>query len=141
MCDNNSDVCGKSCAKICLANVYAASEPQRKIKAYVVIDDQSNYSLARSELFDKLAINSVATAYTLKTCAGLKNTKGRRAEGLVIESLDQSVRQALPTLTECNEIPSNRNEIPTPNVARAHPHLRQVADLIPELDESAEFCF
>ena len=59
-------------------------------------------------------------------------------QGLVIESLDQSVRYCLPTLTECDEIPNNREEIPTPQVAQAHPRLQQIADEIPELDEQAE---
>ena len=56
-----------------------------------------------------------------------------------MESLDQSVRYRLPTLTEYDEIPNNREEIPTPQVAQAHPHLQQIADEIPELDEQAEF--
>ena len=68
-------------------------------------------------------------------CSGVK--EGRLVRGLVIESLDQSAKYRLPTLTECDEIPNNR-EIPTPQVARAHPHLQQIADKIPELDEKAE---
>lgn len=42
-----TDVCGntmagKSCGKICLVNIYPNSQPENKIKAYVVIDDQSS---------------------------------------------------------------------------------------------------
>ncbi|KAK3739372.1 hypothetical protein QZH41_004769 [Actinostola sp. cb2023] len=40
--------------------------------------------------------------------------------------------------TKCDEIPNNREEIPTPDVARAHSHLQQIADEIPELDECAD---
>ena len=56
----------------------------------------------------------------------------------MIKSLDQSVKYHLATLTECDEIPKNGEEIPTPQVAQAHPHLQQIADKIPELDEQAE---
>ena len=56
----------------------------------------------------------------------------------MIESLDQSAKYRLPKPTECDEIPNNREEIPTLQVARAHPHLQQISDEIPELDEQAE---
>ena len=138
MCGQNAGGIGRSCAKICLANVYAETTPTEKIRAYVIIDDQSNYSLARGELFQKLHIKGSPVAYTLKTCFGEKQEKGRRAQGLVFESLDQRVCYQLPTLTECNEIPNNREEIPTPEVAQAHPHLQQIADKIPDLDKHAE---
>ena len=37
---------GRSCSKICLASVYLKN-PEEKIRTYVVIDDQSNCSLAK----------------------------------------------------------------------------------------------
>ena len=138
MCGQNAGGIGRSCVKICLANVYAETTPTEKIRAYVIIDDQSNYSLARGELFEKLHIKGSPVAYTLKTCSGEKQAKGRRAQGLVLESLDQRVFYRLTTLTECNEIPNNPEEIPTPEVTQAHPHLQQIADKIPDLDKHAE---
>ena len=111
VCGRNAGGIGRSCAKICVANVYAETTPTEKIRAYVIIDDQSNYSLARGELFEKLHIKGSPVAYTLKTCSGEKQAKGRRAQGLVLESLDQRVCYRLPTLSECNEIPNNREEI------------------------------
>jgi len=129
---------GKSCAKICLANIYASSHPENKVKAYVVIDDQSNCSLAKPELFDLLNLGGKATPYTLKTCAGTSQVKGRRAHSLIVESIDGMQSHTLPVLTECSAIPDSREEIPTPSVARAHPHLAAIADEIPELDSEAE---
>ena len=41
-------------------------------------------------------------------------------------------------LTECDEIPNNREEIRTTDVARAHPHLFQTANKIPTLDKEVE---
>lgn len=40
--------------------------------------------------------------------------------------------------TECSAIPDSREEIPTPAVARAHPHLEAITEKIPELDPEAE---
>ena len=138
VCSQTTGGAGRSCAKICLANVYAESAPEKKIRAYVIIDDQSNYSLCRGKLFDLLNIEGSTTPYTLKTCSRVKETKGRRGQGLVIESIDQRIKCRLPTLTECDEIPNNREEIPTPQVAQAHPHLMHIAKEIPELDDRAE---
>ena len=40
---------GKSCAKTVLVNVYPEHHPNQRIKAYILIDDQSNRSLAKSD--------------------------------------------------------------------------------------------
>ena len=91
VCGPNSGGIGRSCTKICLADVYVQGAPNDRIRTYVIIDDQSNYSLARAKLFQKLDIKGTATAYTLKTCSGVKKTRGRRAQGLVLESLDKRI--------------------------------------------------
>lgn len=44
----------------------------------------------------------------------------------------------LSTLTECDQIPDNRDEIPTPEAAAAHHHLQSIASQIPPLDPSAD---
>ncbi len=44
----------------------------------------------------------------------------------------------LPTVIECNQIPNERDEIPTPAVASHHSHLRDIAELIPPIDPGAE---
>lgn len=51
--------------------------------------------------------------------------------------MDGKVSLPLPSLLECNDIPDNRSEIPTPSAAFNHPHLKSVAHLIPELDPDA----
>ena len=48
---------GKSCSKICLANVYVDGRLENKVKAYIVIDDKSNCLLAKSQLFDQLNLD------------------------------------------------------------------------------------
>lgn len=140
---NCTEVCGngfqgKSCSKICLVNVFLSTSPERKTRMYAMLDDQSNVSLARSHFFDTFNVYSEALPYTMKTCSGLTNATGRRAHGFVIESVNGKTSMPLPTLTECNQIPDNRSEIPTPEAAAAHPHLLPVASQIPPLDSSAK---
>lgn len=140
---NCTEICGpglqgKSCAKICLVNVYPKASPQSKRKMYAMLDDQSNLSLAKSAFFDIFDVRGSILPYTIKTCAGLSDTGGRRANDFVIEGLSGNVSMLLPTLTECDQIPDNRGEIPTPEAAAAYPHLRPIASQIPPLDPSAD---
>ncbi|XP_062594609.1 uncharacterized protein LOC134256031 [Saccostrea cucullata] len=128
---------GKSCAKTVLVNIYPEQHPERSLKAYVLIDDQSNRSLARSEFFDYFNENAHEIEYVLSSCSGYISTTGRQTSGYIIESLDGSTRLSLPTLIECNQIPNMREEIPTPEVAKYHEHLRDIADEIPPYDQDA----
>ncbi|MEE6527153.1 hypothetical protein FKM82_028290 [Ascaphus truei] len=105
---------------------------------YAIIDDQSNRSLVRSEFFDMFNIQDIAAPYTLRTCAGRMETTGRRVNGYTICSIDGKVKMLLPTLIECNHMAEDRNEIPTPDVARHNPNLKAIADRIPPLDEGAQ---
>lgn len=136
-------VCGdrfksKSCSKICLVKVYPKEHPQQAIKMYAMLDDQSNKSLARSEFFDLFRIKAGSYPYTLKTCSGLAATTGRRANGYQIETVDGGISLPLPTLIECDDLPDNRDEIPTPEAALHHPHLKSLASEIPPLDNNAQ---
>nr|XP_055046841.1 uncharacterized protein LOC129432444 [Misgurnus anguillicaudatus] len=129
---------GRSCSKICLVNIYCKDHPQIKLKTYAILDDQSNKSLAKSTFFDKFNVIDHASPYTLKTCTGTSEILGRRAKGFIIESINDSASFTLPTLIECNELPDNRAEIPTPDAAWNHAHLKSVAHKIPPLDPEAE---
>ena len=68
------------------------------------------------------------------SCSGEYITSGRKASGYVIESCDGSRAFNLPGIIECNEIPQNRSEIPSPEVAAYFQHLRDIADYIPTID-------
>ncbi|XP_063758758.1 uncharacterized protein LOC134877255 [Eleginops maclovinus] len=138
-----TEVCGdsaatKSCAKICLVYVYPKNQPERKTRAYAILDDQSNRSLARSSFFELFSIADNTSPYTLKTCAGVSEAAGRRARGFIVESADEKTSLALPTLIECDQLPDNRAEIPTPAAVKYHPHLKSLTSKIPPLDPRAE---
>ena len=136
VCGEN--LAGRSCSKICLVKVYPASHPDKAIRLYAIHDEQSNRSLVRSEFFEVFGENGPSSPYALRTCAGLKETMGRRATGYVVETLEGTVHIPLPSLIECNDIPDNREEIPTPSAALHHPHLKNISHLIPELDPNAQ---
>ncbi|XP_051816711.1 uncharacterized protein LOC127537707 [Acanthochromis polyacanthus] len=128
----------RSCSKVCLVRVFPRGQSERSVKMYVILDDQSNRSLARSEFFQLFGVEGNLSPYMMKTCAGTTEMTGRKAVGFQIEAINGGMCMDLPPLIECNEIMNNRSEIPTPEVALAHAHLKHIAPNIPELDPNAQ---
>ncbi|KAI4897604.1 hypothetical protein NFI96_009502 [Prochilodus magdalenae] len=117
-----------------VSSMYILKTNLRRRRAYAILDDQSNRSLARSSVFEMFNIADNTSPYTLKTCAGVSEAVGRRARGFIMESADEKTSLALPTLIECDQIPDNRAEIPTPAAVKYHPHLKSLISKIPPLD-------
>ncbi|XP_056000356.1 uncharacterized protein LOC130048119 [Ostrea edulis] len=127
--------CGKSCAKVILVNLHQKNNPNKSFKAYAILDDQSNKSLVKSDVFDQLDIHSETTNFQLTSCSGIVDMSGRQARDLTVSSLDRSSYIDIPFAIECNYIPEIRDEIPTPEIARSYAHLHDIAKDIPEVDE------
>lgn len=56
----------------------------------------------------------------------------------MVESLDGTTKVMLPTLLECNHMPDDCSEIPTPAAVQHHAHLKSIACKIPHLDPEAQ---
>lgn len=104
---------------------------------YAVLDEQSNKSLAKTKFFNLFEVKASSNPYTLKTCSGKTETSGRRAANFIIESMDGKLQLPLPTLIECDMVPDDRTEIPSPEIAHHHPHLQPVANKIQPVDQDA----
>ncbi|XP_028391897.1 uncharacterized protein LOC114516570 [Dendronephthya gigantea] len=129
---------GVSCSKIVLLDVFHPKTPQNIVKVYALIDEQSNASLIAPKLVDDLGLEGPKEKYCLTTCSSSKETHyGRRVSGLTITSSD-GVLMKLPRLVECDNIPSDKREIPIPEQVRRYGHLREVADKLPPLKSEAE---
>lgn len=129
---------GRSCSKIFLVDVFHTDCPNNMYRVYAIVDDQCNQSLASPELFDALNIMSSPIHYTLTTCMGKTAQNGRQAHSMKIRSLDTAVTMDLPLLMECDDIPNETSEIPTPEVAKSYPHLLRIASSIPEFDVNSK---
>ena len=129
---------GLSCSKLLLVDVKNKEKPDTLHRIYAIVDEQSNSSLISSELADELGAVGPEEKYLLTTCSGEKEIKyGRRVAGVAIQSLN-GVTSDLPTLIECDSIPHDKREIPTPEMARRFPHLHEIAGEIPPLDPNAD---
>lgn len=138
-----TQICGtsgfsKSCAKTILVKVYPDGKEHLVLHTYALIDDQSNRSLARPSFFNHFGENGPRFEYTLFTCSCNQVISGRKASGYVVKSLDGTSAINLPTLLECDNIPNVRDEIPSPDVVKPHPHLSDLKDAIPPLDCNAD---
>lgn len=70
----------------------------------------------------------------MKTCTGVSETTGRKAHNFVVSSLDGRTHVSLPPLLDCNTIPDDRSEIPTPDIVQYFPHLAPIAGKIPPVE-------
>ncbi|XP_056014959.1 uncharacterized protein LOC130052854 [Ostrea edulis] len=136
-----TQICGKpfntskSCAKIVKAIVYPQQKRDLARYIYCIIDDQSSNTLTTSKLFDCFHEYGPDHLYTLKSCSGESINSGRKACGYMIQSCDQSQMFRLPDIIECDKIPQNRNEIPSPEVVASYPHLSDIMEYIPTIDD------
>lgn len=122
-----------------LVNVYPTDNPSDKKSMYAIIDDQSSRTLARSDFFNMFDIPTDSVTYTLSSCSGSVTLSGRCASNFTVEPMSEGCPVYLHSVKECDDIPNCREEIPTPNIARAHSHLANlVATHFTELNENAE---
>lgn len=135
VCGQNSSL--RSCSKICLVKAYPEGQRDRAINMYAVIDEQSNRSLAKTEFFSLFDVKATPVPYTLKTCSGKAEASGRRATNFCIQSMDGKTNIQLPPLIECDSVPDDRTEIPSPEIAQHHPHLLPIASKIQPVDHQA----
>ena len=110
-------------------DVYSKHAPNSTKRVYAILDDQSNASLISSELADGLGADSPDEKYYLSTCSGKRAERyGHRVNSMRVRSLNGYTTE-LPTPVECESIPSDRCEIPTPEMARRFPHLCSLVSL------------
>lgn len=139
-----TQICGttrstnRSCAKILKVRVHPKNKPEEVRIVYAIVDDQSNQTLATSTLFDFFHERGPEHNYILVSCAGKKPVFGRQGVGYIVQSMDKTCSFELPTILECDEIPNNRDEIPTPQIARQFTHLQDIASCIPRIDNKVQ---
>lgn len=84
--------------------MYPWGQRDKAVNMYIILDDQSNHSLARSNFFELFNVHNHQSSYSLRTCAGTVHMSGRTAECFQIEWRDGKVSLALILLIECDEI-------------------------------------
>ena len=118
---NDANSGGVSCSKIVLLDVLNETGAPWPCRVYAILDDQSNASLISPNLANKLGATGPNLKYFLSTCSGRKEEKsGRRMSSVVIRSIAGRTFK-LPQLVECADIPQDKREIVTAEMARQFP--------------------
>ena len=119
-------VCGSSntsynCSKTVLVDVTVSGHPNRKIRCYAIVDEQSSSSFADKRLAEYFDIRSPVADYTLTTLTGLKTKQSDiQLKGLRIKGVGETKSYKLPTLLTNTGIPCNKSEVATPEIVEAH---------------------
>ena len=108
-----------------LVDVFTENGTQEPYRVYAIIDDQSNASMISPNLADKLGATGPKLKYLLSTCSGTTEEKsGRRVCKVALRSMaGRTIR--LPQLVECSNIPQDKLEIVTPEMAMQFPYLKE----------------
>ncbi|XP_034088632.1 uncharacterized protein LOC117557059 [Gymnodraco acuticeps] len=111
--------------------VSATSEPHREILVYALLDTQSDTSFILEETAKALHTKNETVQLKLSTMAS-RNTvvSCRKLTGLQVRGIYSDRIIPLPVTYSREFIPANRDHIPTPETAKAWPHLEHLADEI-----------
>ena len=124
---------GNSTQTSAIVPVYVStlSDSSKEVLVYALLDSQSDSSFILEEVADVL--NATTEQVTLKLST--MSSKGtivpcKRLRDLKIRGLFSSKKITVPTVYTREFIPANRMHIPTPETAKAWPHLEHLAEHI-----------
>ncbi|XP_063967807.1 uncharacterized protein LOC135157132 [Lytechinus pictus] len=103
---------------------------------YAMLDTQSDTSFILDKTKEAMGIEGIAVNLLLSTMT-LANERisSEKISGLKVRAFNGREEICLPPTYTRNIMPANREHIPTPDIAKAHPHLNDIAKhLIPLQD-------
>ena len=119
--------------------VRRTDEPSKEFLQYAILDDQSNVSFISKNLCNRLGVQGPSTELLLSTMQESKvRVQSNRIRGLEVLDYQRELVVKLPVLFMRNGIPSNRSQIPRPEVAAQWEHLRVIADKMMPYDPNVE---
>ena len=115
--------------------IHHKNDPNRQVKAYTVLDDQSDTCFVTDDVINKLGVTGPAIKLELGTMHAIEKIDTQRIDGLVVSRYDSKVDIPLPKTYTRTHIPGQRGQIPRPETARKYEHLEKIADEIPPYEE------
>ncbi|XP_061144019.1 uncharacterized protein LOC133160414 [Syngnathus typhle] len=112
----------------------SVSKPKREVLVYALLDTQSDTTFVLEEAVKALNTKSAPVQLKLSTLA-LRNivVSCQKLTGLQVRGFYSDKLIPLPVTYSREFIPANRDHIPTPETAKAWPHLEHIADEIAPL--------
>ena len=115
--------------------IHHKNDPDRRVKVYAVLDDQSDTCFVTDDAINKLGVTGPAIKLELGTMHAIEKIDTQRIDGLVVSRFDGKVDIPLPKAYTRRHIPGQRAQIPRPETARKYEHLEKIADEIPPYEE------
>ena len=110
----------------------------KTVKTYAFYDNGSAGCFLTESLRERLAVPGTKTTLQLGTMHGHSLVESTVVEDLVITDLNGKCPIKLPRAYTRDEIPVDRDQIPTPEIVRCLDHLEEIANEIPAYDSSVD---
>ena len=119
--------------------LYHKSRPEKKIKVYALLDNGSGGTFIKTETMERLGIDGQDTTLLLTTMHGTQEIETKVVNGLVVANYRQEdVHLDLPRSYARHQIPTDREEIPRPEVAERFDHLQKISEQLTPYMEDIE---
>ena len=134
-CDDANDVSAEVLSLSVLPMLlWHKSNPNHVIKVYGMLDNCSQGTFIKKDILANLNAPKVDTKISIKTITGIVKEDAHIVKDLIVSNLDGSNQIGLPKVFSRQDLPIDRNEIPTPERVRSWSYLEEIADEIPDLD-------
>lgn len=109
--------------------------PSNEVPVYALLDSQSATTFVSPSTMQKLDLKGADTYLKMSIMTSSDAVvQSKRYTGVVVRARDGDVFHKLPVVFGHREIPIRRDSIPTPDLARAWPHLQEIASKLMPLD-------
>ena len=115
--------------------IHHKDDPDRRVKVYAVLDDQSDTCFITDDVTSSLGVTGPAVKLELGTMHAVENIDTQRIDGLIVSRFDGQVDIPLPKAYTRSHIPGLRGQIPRPETARKYEHLERIAEEIAPYEE------
>lgn len=130
----------KNCSKVVLVDISMSEVPNKVLRAYAIIDDQSNTSLVDEKVVKFFNRDFPKRDYTLSFASQKyeMSETGFLVTGLKVSCIKTRRTIQLPQLLSTTEMANTKNEVADPAIVRAHPHIKHLASHFNDIDKEAE---
>ena len=117
--------------------VYISSDknPEEEFMVYALLDSQSDTTFILEETVNKLQTDSMPAKLKIFTMTSCSDVKCRRYTNLSVRGLDSTKKISLPATYSRSFIPTNKNQIATPDVVKNWKHLENLSEKIYPLQD------
>ena len=92
--------------------IHHKNDPDRRVKVYAVLDDQSDTCFVTDDVIDKLGVTGPVIQLELGTMHAIEKIDTQRINDLVVSRFDGKVNIPLPKAYTRTHIPGQRGQIP-----------------------------